>query len=158
MSKSPNLYQLFGPASLLNLQRLMKEGKVPAPEQLAEVLEANAGQPLPSWFVTLVALALRGKLKKKRGRPLKADDDPYYAFQFQLAAAKYEIYLKWLQKRQRSLGLKGWSAVRGKDFWTGAPHEMAARMAIASWLPYMNWNSFLNEVSRLKKKDSIYRE
>jgi hypothetical protein len=151
MSKSPNLYQLFGPASLLNLQRMMKEGKVPAPEQLAEVLEANAGQPLPSWFVGLVAQALRGKLKKRRGRPLKADDS-LYAIRFQLAVARYEDYLAWLQKRQRSSGLEGWSAIRGKDWWTGTPHESAARMSTARWLPHMNWNSFLNEVSRLNKK------
>lgn len=153
MSKSPNLYELFGHASLLNLQRLMKEGKVPEPEQLAAVLEASAGQPLPSWFAGLVAQALRGKLKKKRGRPLKGDD-PLYPIRFQLAVARYEAYLAWLQKRQRSLGLKGWSAVRGKDWWTATPHESAARMSTARWLPHMNWNSFLNEVSRLKNKDA----
>ena len=153
MSKSPTLYELFEQGSLWNLQRLLKQGKVPEPGQLAEVLEANAGQPLPSWFVGLVAQALRGKLKKKRGRPLKADEDPYYAFHFQLAVGSYERYLRWLQKRQRSLGLKGWPAVRGMDWWTKTPHETAARMSTARWLPYMNWNSFLNEVSRLNKKD-----
>ena len=153
MSKSPTLYELFEQGSLWNLQRLIKQGKVPEPEHLAEVLEANAAQPLPSWFVTLVAQALRGKLKRKRGRPLKGDEDQYYAFHFQLAAATYAQFLPWLHKRQRSLGLEGWPRVRSKHWWRGPPHEMAARMSTARWLPYMNWNSFLNEVSRLNKKD-----
>ena len=145
MSTHQTLYDLYGPTSLLNLQRCIADGKIPTPVELAAVLEANSGEPLPEWFSALVAKSLRGELKKKRGRP--KDDKPLAVIRFQLAMGKYHQYLRWLQKRERSLGLKGWSAVRDQDWWTGAPHERAARIATARWLRHINWRAFLNRVS-----------
>ena len=81
------------------------------------MLEANSAEPLPAWFSALVVKSLRGELKKKRGRP--KDENPLSSIRFQLAMAKYHQYLTWLQKRDRSVGLDGWPAVRGKPWWDG---------------------------------------
>ena len=145
MPSRRNLYDLYGPTSLLGLEPRIAEGKIPTADELATVLEANAEEPLPAWFSALVVQSLRGELKKKRGRPPK--DDALSNIRFQLAMAKYRRYLTWLQKRQRSVGLDGWPALRGKHWWTGSPHERAARMATARWLRHMDWKAFLNRVS-----------
>ena len=146
MSSRPSLFDLFDATRLLNLERRLAEGKIPSAEELAAVLEANSAEPLPAWFSALVVKSLRGELKKKRGRP--KDVNPLSSVRFQIAMAKYHRYLTWLQKRDRSIGLKGWPAVRGKSWWAGSsPHERAARMATARWLPHIDWKSFLNRVS-----------
>jgi hypothetical protein len=145
MSSRPSLFDLFDAASLLNLERRLAEGKIPTAEELAAVLEANSGEALPAWFSALVVKSLRSELKKKRGRPAK--DDALSSIRFQLAMAKYHHYLTWLQKRERSVGLKGWTAVRDQSWWTGSPHERAARLVTSRWLRHMDWRSFLNRVS-----------
>jgi hypothetical protein len=145
MRSRQNLYDLYGPTSLLSLERRIAEGKIPTAEELAAVLEANSAEPPPAWFSALVVKSLRGELKKKRGRP--KDDSPLSSIRFQLARVKYHQYLTWLQKRQRSVGLNGWPAVRDQKWWTGPPHERAARMATARWLRHMDWKAFLNRVS-----------
>jgi hypothetical protein len=145
MSSRPSLFDLFDSTSLLNLERRLAEGKIPTAEELAAVLEANSAEPLPAWFSALVVKSLRGELKKKRGRPAK--DDALSSIRFQLAMAKYHQYLTWLQKRERSVGLKGWTAVRDQSWWTGPPHERAARLVTSRWLRHMDWRPFLNRVS-----------
>lgn len=144
MSKLPSLYDLYSPTSLLNLERSIAEGKIPTAAELATVLEANSEKPLPPWFIATVVKSLRGELKKRPGRP-KAS--PLLEIRFALANARYPLYLAWLQKRQRSSGLEGWSAVRGKDWWTGPPHERAARIVTHRWLKHMSWKAFLNRIS-----------
>ena len=141
----PDLYELYGSTSFLNLERSIAAGKIPAAEELAAVLAANSEGQLPAWFIELIVKSLRGELKKKRGRP--TDDSPLSVIRFQLARAKYHQYLAWLQKRQRSVGLKGWAVVRDQKWWTGPPHERAARMATARWLRHVDWKAFLNRVS-----------
>ena len=145
MPSRQNLFDLYGSTSLLNLERRIAEGKIPTADELAAVLEANSAGPLPAWFSALVVKSLRGDLKKKRGRPPK--DDALSSIRFQLAMSKYRQYLAWLQKRKRSVGLNGWSGLRGQHWWEGTPHERAARMATARWLRHMDWKAFLNRVS-----------
>jgi hypothetical protein len=144
MSKLPSLYDLYGPTSLLNLERSIAEGKIPTAAELAAVLEANSEKPLPSWFIATVVKSLRGELKKRPGRP-KAS--ALSEIRFAIAKAKYPLYLAWLQKRQRSSGLEGWSAVRGQEWWAGPPHQRAARIVVARWLKHMSWRAFLNRPS-----------
>jgi hypothetical protein len=115
----PDLYELYGSTSLLNLERSIAAGKIPAAEELAAVLAANSEGQLPAWFIELIVKSLRGELKKKRGRP--TDDSPLSVIRFQLARAKYHQYLAWLQKRQRSVGLKGWAVVRDQKVDRTAP-------------------------------------
>ena len=144
MSKNPNLYDLYGPTSLVNLERSIAEGKIPNAAELAAILEANFEASLPPWFIAMVVESLRGKLKQRRGRP---KDNVLSEIRFTVAKAKYPRYLAWLKKRQGSSGLKGWSAVRGQDWWDGPPHERAARIVTARWLKHMGWRAFLNRVS-----------
>lgn len=117
---------------------------MPTAAELAAVLEANSEKPLPSWFITTVAKKLRGELKKRPGRP---KESALSEIRFAIAKARYPLYLGWLQKRQRSSGLQGWSAVRGKDWWAGPPHERAARIVTERWLKHMSWKAFLNRIS-----------
>jgi hypothetical protein len=144
MSKLPSLYELYGPTSLLNLERSITEGKIPTAAELATILEANSERPLPSWFIATIVKSLRGELKKRPGRP-KAS--ALLEIRFAIAKANYPLYLAWLQKRQRSSGLDGWSAVRQKDWWDGPPYERAARIVTARWLKHMSWRAFLNRIS-----------
>jgi hypothetical protein len=140
----PSLYHLYGPTSLLNLERSIADGKIPTAAELANVLDANSERPLPAWFIAILVKSLRGELKRRRGRP----KDSYLSdTRFELAKWKYELYLAWLQKREASSGLNGWAAVRGKDWWTGPPHERAARIVTKQWLRHMSWNAFLNRIS-----------
>src|SRR5260370_19819876 len=69
MSKLPSVYDLYGPTSLLNLERSIAEGKIPTASELAAVLEANSEKPLPPWLVATVVKSLRGELKRRPGRP-----------------------------------------------------------------------------------------
>lgn len=144
MSKHPSLYDLFDATSLLNLERSIAEGKVPTAAELAAVLEANSERPLPPWFVAMVVKSLRGELKMPRGRPKESF---FSETRFKIAKWEYPLYLAWLQKREGSSGLEGWSAVRGKDWWAGPPHERAARIVTARWLKHVTWRAFLNRVS-----------
>ena len=141
---TPSLYDLYGPTSLLDLERSVAEDNIPNGEELAAVLDANSEAQLPDWFVGLIVKSLRGELKKRRGRP-KAS--ALAEIRLALAKKKYRSYLTWLQKRQTSSGLKGWSAVRGKEWWAGPPHERAARLVTARWLRHMSWRAFANRVS-----------
>jgi hypothetical protein len=144
MSKVPSLYDLYGPTSLVNLERSIADGKMPTGPEIAAILEANSDEPLPPWFITIVVKSLRGELKKRPGRPKESS---LAELRFAIASWKYPRYLAWLQKRQRSSGLDGWAAVRGKDWWTGPPHERAARIVTKQWLKHMSWNAFLNRIS-----------
>src|SRR6185312_10787848 len=95
----------------------------------------------PPWFVEIVTKSLRGKLKKRAGRP---KESWLSEVRFAIARLEYQRVLAWLQKRELSSGLVGWAAVRGKDWWTGPPHERAARIITARWLKHMSWRAFLN--------------
>jgi hypothetical protein len=139
-----NIYDLYGPTSLLNLERSIADGKIPTGPEIAAILEANSDKPLPPWFIEIVIKSLRGELKKRAGRPKESS---LAEIRFAIARWKYPRYLAWLQKRQRSSGLDGWPAVRGKDWWTGPPHERAARIVTEQWVKHMSWKAFLNRIS-----------
>jgi hypothetical protein len=141
---TPSLFDLYGPTSLLNLERSIADGKIPTAAELAAVLEANSDRPLPAWFIAILVKSLRGELKKRRGRPKTS---VVFEISFTIAERKYRRYHAWLQKREASSGLEGWSAVRGKDWWAGPPHERASRIVTARWLKHMSWRAFLNRVS-----------
>jgi hypothetical protein len=143
-AETPGPYDLYGPTTLLNLERSLAAGNIPAAPELANVLEANSGKPLPAWFIAVLVKSLRGEFNRPRGRP----KDSYLSdTRFEIAKWKYQLYLVWLQKRERSSGLDGWSAVRGKDWWAGPPHERAARIVTKQWLKHMSWRAFLNRIS-----------
>ena len=143
----PSLYELFETTSLQNCQRLLDNGEIPAPKLLADILEANADRPLPAWFIELVSKSLKGELKRRPGRP----KETFFArCRFAAAEHEYLALLKWLVKREKTLGLKGWSILRGKEWWAGPAHERAAKIITERWRLHMSWRSFLNRVSSEK--------
>jgi hypothetical protein len=71
MSRSSNLYDLFDEKSLFYWEAQVGNGKLPTSTQLADLVEANADQRLPSWLISLLIGTLRGELKRKPGRPAK---------------------------------------------------------------------------------------
>jgi hypothetical protein len=145
MSKIQNIYDLFGPTSFSNWERLIADGKMPTNAELADILEANCEDPLPPWFIETVVKSLRGELRRKPGRP---KEGALLQIRFQIAKAKYPRYRKWLKKRKRVSGLNGWPAVRKKDWWQGSPGERAARIVTERWLRRrMTWRAFLNRIS-----------
>jgi hypothetical protein len=146
MLDQPSLFDLFDATSLQNCRRLLQNGEIPTSDQLADILEANPTNP-PLWFTDLIAKSLRGELKRKPGRPKDS-----FLSQCRLAAAKqdYQAWLGWLARREKTLGLRGWSILRGKDWWYGPPHERAAKIVIQRWRLHISWRSFLNRVSSEK--------
>ena len=143
-AETPSVYDLYGPTSLHNLERSIAEGKIPTAPELADVLQANSESLLPAWFIAILVRSLRGELKRPRGRPKESF---LSETRFEIAKWKYPLYLAWLQKREGSSGLDVWSAVRGKDWWAGPPHERAARIVAKQWLKHMSWRAFLNRIS-----------
>ncbi|MCP1834157.1 hypothetical protein J2R76_002494 [Bradyrhizobium sp. USDA 4532] len=138
------LYDLFEATSLQNCKRLLDAGEIPTPQQLADILSANAHQALPAWFLDLVAKGLRGELKRRAGRP---KERLIQQIRFAAASADYGAHLSWLIKRDRSSGLGGWSILRDQDWWSGPPHERAAKIVIRKWRLPISWRSFLNRIS-----------
>jgi hypothetical protein len=102
----------------VNLERSIADGKIPTGPEIAAILEANSDDPPPPWVIAIVVKSLRGELKKRAGRPKQSS---LSEIRFAIAKWKYPRYLAWLQKRQLTSGLDGWTAVRGKDWWTGHP-------------------------------------
>lgn len=145
--KQTSLYELFEASSLQNCQRLLDNGEIPSPELLAEIVEANVDTPFPAWFIELVAKSLRGELKRKSGRPKESG---FAHYRFAAACYEYHSWLNWLTNREQTLGLKGWTILRGQDWWAGPPHERAARMIVKKWRLHMSWRSFLNRLSSEK--------
>jgi hypothetical protein len=144
MTTTPNLYDTFAATSLHRWERLVKDGEIPSPQQLADIIDANADKQLPAWFLDLVGKSLRGKLRGKPGRPKQ---NALSQIRFAVAQAEYPKLLRWLKNREHQSGLKGWSVLQGQQWWSGPPHERAARIVTARWLRHMSWKSFLNRLS-----------
>lgn len=108
--------------SLATAHNRIKSDDIPTPAELAGILEANAGKPLPPWFVAVLTGTLRGEIKRKRGRKQKSDWDRIF---IELAKWDYGRHLAWLKRRKKSQGLKGWSCIRDQHWWQGPPHERA---------------------------------
>ena len=147
-----SLYDLFDKRAFRFWERQISEEHPPTSAELADLLEANSDIALPSWLISIVAQALRGKLKRRAGRPSATALE---TMRLQLAIAQYERYLAWLNKREKRSGLKGWSLIRKTDWWAGPPHERAARIVTARWLKHMGWRSFLNRIPSRKLRRSF---
>jgi hypothetical protein len=135
---------LFGLIRDGRLQTAGQDLLLVAKVELAAILKANCEEPLPPWFIETAVKSLRGELRRKPGRP---KEGALLQIRFQIAKAKYPRYFEWLKKRKRVSGLKGWSAVRGKQWWQGPPHERAARIVTERWVRQMGWRAFLNRIS-----------
>ena len=143
---SPDLFELFGSDTEFSAwEERIKQGELPTRDQLKVMLLAHPDQVLPEWILDVVLLGIDGKLKATRGR--RSSKPSVNAFKWVLAKAKYEKTLRWLQRREKSLGLEGWSLLRGKDWWDGPPHQRAARIVISQLKLRIDWRAFHNRIS-----------
>jgi hypothetical protein len=141
--QTDSIYDHFDKSSFRFWERAIAQGRFPTSPELADLLEANSGDAIPSWLIPIIVVGLRGKLKLPAGRPPAT---VLQSMHLQLAVAMYPRYLSWLKAREKRWGLTGWPLIRESDWWTGPPHERAAKMLTARWLPHMDWRSFLNRV------------
>jgi len=147
MPKLISPYDLFGRDSLIFWQGQVAKGVIPTRAELADILEHNADQPLPPWFVETITASLRGTLKQKRGPKRSALLD---RIRLTLAQCFYQRHLAWLQNRQNVIGLTGWSCLQNADWWQGPPYERAARMTQKRLYPMRDWRTVLNLMSSQK--------
>jgi hypothetical protein len=139
--KIDSIYDHYDHKSFRFWERKISQGYLPTSVELTKLLKENADSPIPHWLVPIIER--RDQLRRRTGRPRKSVANE---MQLSLATAKYPRYLAWLRARDRRSGLRGWPAIRNKDWWTGPPHERAARMAmIRAKLLHTTWRTFLNE-------------
>lgn len=119
-------------------------------EQLARALRENAGVPLPPAIHDYLCDTLEGKIKAPGGRPPDVED-PVKQLKKVLIPLTYARYLTWLQKRNRTVGLEGWSRIREADWWQGPPNERAARMTRRRFGFAVDWPRVKNIVSEANK-------
>lgn len=140
--QADSIYDHFDKSSFRFWEREISKGHLPTSAELTELLKKNSGSPVPDWLVPIIER--RDELRWRTGRPPKS---VLNEMQLTLATARYPRYLAWLRARHHRLGLQGWPTIRNKDWWTGPPHERAARMALRrAELRYMTWRTFLNGV------------
>ncbi len=158
MTKS-GMYRQFGPDTFANLQRKIAAKQYVGPDELARVLRANAGAPIPPEIHDYLCDVLEGKVRAPAGR--RADiEKPLPLIKKHLIPPTYARYLAWLKKRKRPKGLKrgerskelkGWKTIREADWWQGPPNERAARMTCRCLRPAMDWRRVQNIVSEANK-------
>jgi hypothetical protein len=85
-----------------------------ATEDLIEALVANSKEPIPELLLAHLRQRLDGIAKKPRGRKKKVAGLREY-----LVPVYYERYLRWLQNRKKTHGLKGWSCIQSAKWWKG---------------------------------------
>jgi hypothetical protein len=138
-----SIYDLYDKKNFRFWEKEISEGRLPTSAELADLLEANSENAIPSWLNPIIVQGLRDKLRGRRaGRPPATT---LQTMTLQVAIAQYEDHLARLRTREKASGPTGESALRVQS-----PHERAAKMVTARWLPHMDWRSFLNRVSSRK--------
>ena len=118
------------------------------PNSLIRSLESCSGKPLPDVLLDYLCRLAEDKIKKPAGRPPISNRE--YLRQ-NMAVLRYPKYLKWLKARKKRWGLKGWSQIRGLDWWQGPPHERAARMVRRRFHLHAEVRHIQNLVSTFKR-------
>ena len=126
-----------------------REAYIP-PEEMARALRQNLGVPLPPAIHDYLCDFLEGKVRAPRGRPADTEK-PWSQINKVLIPPTYERYYTWLKKRERSMGLRGWTLIRGADWWQGPPNKRAAQMTCRRLRLPMGWRRVQNIVSDAKK-------
>ena len=142
-------FELYSNKSYLAHVRLLnaRPGAWLTTDDLMAAIVANSKQPIPQVLLDHLRNRLDGKAKKPRGRK---QPDAAARVRELLIPIAYERYLQWLQQRETTQGLNGWSYIRGAAWWIGPPHERAARMTQASLMKRVDWRHILNIVSKAR--------
>ena len=139
-----SMYRQLGPDTFANLERKIAAKQYVGPGELARILRANTGQPIPDKVLDYVCKHLEGSVKKPRGRKPR---DAAGKLRVALVKVEYVRYLQWLQDRKRRHGLRGWSCIRDADWWDGPPYERAARLLTRKYFRNRDWKHVRNLVS-----------
>jgi hypothetical protein len=140
-------YAEFRAGTFENLARELGRGEHVGGDALALALRSNPDVPVPPVVRDYLCRYLEGKIRKPRGRkPGGAVQLVRHVY----AAALYERYLAWLQRRKRRFGLIGWQTLQRADWWQGPPHERAARMVARRLFRNHTWEHVRNIVSSRK--------
>lgn len=121
-----------------------------SPKELVRALRANLDVPLPPEFHNYLCDFLEGKIKKPSGRPPDSKNPSAMLYKL-LIPIFYERYYTWLNKRKKSIGIKGCKPIQKADWWQGPPNERAARMTCRRLVLPMDWRRVLNFISESKK-------
>ncbi len=149
MTKS-GMYRQFGPDTFANLERKIAVNQYVGPDELARVLRANAGLPIPPEIHGYLCDFLERKIRAPAGR--RADiEKPLQLIKKHLIPPTYARYLAWLKRRKRSMGIEGWKMIREADWWEGPLNERAARMTCRRLGLAMDWRRVQNIVSEANK-------
>ncbi len=105
---------------------------------LIAALRDNAREPIPEAVIDCLRQRLEGEARKQRGRGRSANSSTVELRNL-LISSRFERYEAWLTARRARLGLNGWAAIRGTDWWQGPPSERAARMALRKIGLNMTW-------------------
>ena len=139
MSKSKSTFhELFGETSLVAWEHRLAEGNVPSLVQIADIIEANKDEVLPSWFVEHLCNRLRFPDKPKRGRPPSKE-----SYRDMSARHLYQFELEKFQAERK------WALVSGQKRAKGdpPPNELAARYIQKKFYKHMTWRAVLNMMS-----------
>ena len=150
----PRLPLGYRNALLTIIERRLKSDKsweaYTTPEQLARALRANSNVPLPPEIHNYLCDILEGKIKKPNGRPPDSQN-LWASIKKDIAPVVYDRYFIWLNKRIKSVGLNGWSAIKNAHWWQGPPSQRAARMTCRALSLSIDWKSLLNTISKSKR-------
>ena len=114
-------------------------------------LVRNAREPIPEVVLGHLRTRLDGNARKRRGRGRRS---PSRDIRNMLITLKFEAFETWLDARQNTHGIDGWSAIRHADWWQGPPSERAARMARRRWAPSLGWERVRN-IGYLLRKNGL---
>jgi hypothetical protein len=106
--------------------------------KLLDAIRKNSSAPVPDEVLEYLRRRLDGEVPKPRGR---RPGGTLSYLRNQLISIHYRRYFDWLEKREKTLGLDGWSLIRNVDWWEGPPSERAARMTQKRYGRYITWQS-----------------
>lgn len=120
----------FDPNESAFLLRKLREDRYLTVSEISRVRKANPDVPLPPGVLKFEEDRNAGKIKRP-GR--RKHDNPLETIMPELAFQHYEWLHARLRHRKKTVGLRGWSLMAGKSWWTGTPSERALQMTL-SWL------------------------
>ena len=119
-------------------------------DNLLADLVRNASEPMPDAVVAHLRARLDGTAKKRQGRGRRS---PSRDIRNLLISLKFEAFETWLDARQNTHGIGGWSAIRHADWWKGPPSERAARMVQRRLRLNLDWESVRNIAYRVRRSN-----
>jgi hypothetical protein len=152
----------FDPTEYDCLLRKLREGEYVSRADLARVRKARPEEPEPAQILAYERDLAAGKIKRPGRRKHDTIEDVFYET---MALILYDWLLERIRIRQETVGLNGWSAMKGKSWWEGSPAQRALRMLRErKRFRHLSEGRLRNIISERRKRygwskrDSTYRE